>query len=73
MRLNLILFSYEIYTTKISIGLIPVGYDPMNQITHIRKFPIGSNLPKKLTYDFPLNQRGPKAMHKHYLLSLGYQ
>ena len=39
-------FSYRICTSsieKISMGLIPIGYDSMNQTTSLGKFPIGSN------------------------------
>ena len=48
-------FSYRICTTsigKILIGLIPTGYDPVNQTSSIGKFPIGSNPSKILYYSF---------------------
>jgi hypothetical protein len=49
MRFNLILFSYEINTKK-SMGLFPMGYDPMNQTTSK-----GNN-----SWNFnPINQRSP--------------
>ena len=37
---------------KISMGLIPMGYDPTNQTTSIGNFPIGSNPTKILWYSF---------------------
>ena len=55
MRLELMFFSYRICTTvvgKIPMGLIPMGYDPINQTSSIGKFPIGSNPPKILYYPF---------------------
>ena len=39
-------FSYRICTSSIGkfpMGLIPMGYDPINQTTSIGKFPIGFN------------------------------
>ena len=52
-------FSYRICTTSIGkfpMGLIPIGYDPMNQTTSIGKFPIGSNPLKFLYYSFKSNE-----------------
>ena len=52
-------FSYRICTTsigKFAMGLIPIGYEPMNQTTSIGKFPIGSNPSKFLYYSFESNE-----------------
>jgi len=46
MRLELMLFSYEVYTK------IPMGYDPMNQTAPAGKIPIGFQ-----SYTNPTNQR----------------
>jgi hypothetical protein len=34
MRSNLMMFSFEIYTTR-----FPMGYDPINQTAYAGKFP----------------------------------
>ena len=59
MKLDLMFFSYSICTTsigKLLMGLISIGYDPMNQTSSIEKFPIGFNISKFLYYSFESNE-----------------
>ena len=38
------------------MGIIPIGFDPMNQTTSIGKFPIGMNPPKFLPCSYESNK-----------------